>query len=153
MTRKKTTTKGKGSQKLDSLKKADGKRAPRRKKTKLDALDQAHGKDERHEAAVTKAKELEELLGIKDVNPFGTTIISDFEDKLQDLPMVDLQALAVKTGVFPNGTRRSLRNKLIRAFQEYNKASMVIPPPQPIGIQNQDSEAYKEARRLMQEGL
>ena len=151
MTRKNTTSKR--GKKLDSLKKADGKKTVKAKKTKLDSLDQAHGKDERHEAAISQAKELEELLGIKDINPFGTTIMSDFEQRLQDLPMVDLQALAVKTGVFPNGTRRSLKNKLIRAFQEYNKASTVIPAPKPIGVENKDSEAYKEARRLMQEGL
>ena len=154
MTKKNETNKGKKGRpkKLDTLKKADGK-TKKKPQAKLDSLTQAHGKDERQKAAIAKAQELEELLGIKEVNPFGTTIIGDFEEKIQNLPMVDLQALAVKTGVFPNGTQRSLKAKLIRAFHEYNKSSMVIPSPQPIGIQNQDSDAYKEARRLMQEGL
>jgi hypothetical protein len=152
MTRKKTTTKGNRNKKLNSLKKADGKSSPK-KETKLESLEQAHGKDERHEEAIAKAKELEDLLGIKEINPFGTSIASEFENSLSDLPMVDLQALAVKTGVFPNGTRRGLKAKLIRAFQEYNKSSTIIPAPQPIGIKNENSEAYKKARKLMQEGL
>ena len=104
MTKKKT--------KLDSLKTTKGttpKKRGRPKKSKLDDLDFADGKKEER---IRKAEELEKLVGISDVNPYGTTIASVFEEKLKDMSLVDLQALAVKVGEFPSGTQTSLRNKL-----------------------------------------
>ena len=116
---------------------------------KLESLQQANGKNEQ----IKKAKELEELVGIKEINPFGTTITAVFEEQINAMSMVELQALAVKVAIFPSGTRPALKTKLLKGFSEYNRASMVIPAPQPITIDNPDSPDAQEALRLMKEGL
>lgn len=118
-------------------------------KTKLDSLTQVNGKDEQ----IQRAKELEELVGIKSINPYGTTIASEFDKKLDEMSMVDLQELAVKVGVFPSGTRSALKSKLQKGFRDYNRSSMVIPSPQQIGVRDIDDPKTQEALRLMREGL
>ena len=140
---KKKTNKNTASQKS-----AQGK-TKATKKTKLSSLKQVNGKQD----PIERAKELEELVGIKQVNPFGTSIASVFEEEIQKMSMVELQELAVGAGVFPTGTRTALKSKLLKAFSEHNMSSMVIPPPRPIGLQHLDEEATKEALRLLKEGL
>jgi hypothetical protein len=128
------------------------KRAKAQTKTdKLSSLTQVHGKKEQD--PIERAKELEELVGIKEVNPFGTSIAQVFEENIQTMSMVELQELAVKAGVFPTGNRTVLKSKLSRAFSEYNRSSMVIPAPRPIGLNHLDSEATQKAIKLMKEGL
>jgi len=132
-----------------SEKKKRGPGRPRKNKTRLEKLDQAHGMNER----VQKAKELEELIGLSEINPYGTSIASEFEAGLKQMSLVDMQELAVKVGVFPNGTKTSLKAKLMKGFSEYNRSSMLMAAPQEIKLSNPNSKATKEALRLMREGL
>ena len=69
-----------------SEKKKRGPGRPRKNKTKLEQLNQSHGMDER----VKKAKELEELIGLSEINPYGTSIASEFETKLNEMALVDM---------------------------------------------------------------
>ena len=133
-----------------SEKKKRGPGRPRKNnKSKLEKLNQAHGMDER----VQKAKELEELIGLSEINPYGTSIASEFEAKLQEMALVDMQELAVRVGVFPNGTKTSLKSKLLKGFSEYNRAGMLMNAPQPIKARNPNDKDVQEALRLMREGL
>ena len=142
--------------KLDELETASGKTPKKRgrpKKTKLDEISYADG---RKEDKIKKAKELEELVGLKDVNPYGTAIASVFEEKINQLTIVDLQALAVKVGVFPSGTKTSLKNKLQKSFREYQRGSSSFVIPQASNILegvDKDSESFQKALKLMKEGL
>ena len=135
------------------MKKQNNKKTARKstakKNTKLSSLKQVNGKED----PIQKAKDLEELVGIKQVNPFGTSIAEVFEENISTMSMVELQELAVKAGVFPAGTRTALKSKLSKAFSEYNRSSMVIPAPQQIELKNLDSKKTQEALRLMKEGL
>ena len=130
------------------------KKRGRPKKSKLDNLSFADGKqDER----LRKAEELEKLVGISEVNPYGTTIASVFEKKLEPMSLVDLQALAVKVGEFPSGTQTTLKNKLRKSFRNYQRSSgsFVAPALEEEVSTNvdKDSESYKRALKLMKEGL
>ncbi len=143
--------------KLDSLKTTKGtipKKRGRPKKSKIDDLSFADGKKEER---VRRAEELEKLVGISDVNPYGTTIASVFEEKLNQMTLVDLQALAVKVGEFPSGTQTSLKKKLKKAFRDNQRGtgSFVSPALEQEVAQDvdKDSEAYKRALKLMKEGL
>ena len=130
------------------------KRGRPAKKTKLDSLSMADGKKE---DGIKRAKELEELVGLNEVNPFGTALASVFEESLGEMGLVDLQALAVKVGVFPSGTATSLRNKLKKAFRDHQRgsSSFVIPMAGGEVVKNVDkeSESFKKAIKLMKEGL
>ncbi len=148
------TEKNNKSKSTKNTKASAPKKRGRPKKTKLDNLSFADGKkDER----LRKAEELEKLVGISEVNPFGTTIASVFEKKLEPMSLVDLQALAVKVGEFPSGTQTSLKNKLKKAFRNYQRSSgsFVAPSLEEEISTNVDknSDAYKRAIKLMNEGL
>jgi len=77
---------------------------------------------------VARAKELEDLLGIPKINPFKTNDKRVFQEMLQDMNLTDLQAFAVKVGVFPSGNKTVLKNKIKRAFDSslYGKGSVQI---------------------------
>lgn len=106
MARKKTTT----SSKSTASSKSNAK-----KKVSLDSLQQTNGKS--YEEQVAKARELEEILGIAKINPFKTNDKRVFKEMLEDMNLTDLQAFAVKVGVFPAGNKTVLRNKIKRAFE------------------------------------
>lgn len=82
---------------------------------KLKAISRTTGKS--YDQTVERAKELEEILGIKKMNPFKTSDVRVLEEKMSAMNLTDLQALAVKAGVFPSGNTRVLKNKLRKAFK------------------------------------
>jgi hypothetical protein len=104
MARKKTTT----------SKSTASKKSTAKKKVSLDSLQQTNGKT--YEDQVARARELEDVLGIAKINPFKTNDKRIFKEMLEEMNLTDLQAFAVKAGVFPSGNKTVLRNKIKRAF-------------------------------------
>ena len=105
MANKKTTT----------SKSTASKKSTAKKKVSLDSLQQTNGKT--YEEQVAKARELEDILGIAKINPFKTNDKRVFKEMLEDMNLTDLQAFAVKVGVFPAGNKTVLRIKIKRAFE------------------------------------
>lgn len=64
-----------------------------------------------------KLNDLESILnpGIL-TNHFKAQTEEEFEGKMADMSMPELQSLAVKVGVFPSGNRTTLKNKLKKEF-------------------------------------
>ena len=95
-------------------------------KKKLEGLQQTNGKT--YEDQVSRARELEDVLGIPKINPFRTNDKKVFQEMLQDMNLTDLQSFAVKVGVFPSGNKTVLRNKIKRAFDSslHGKGSVQI---------------------------
>lgn len=116
MANKKTTT----------SKSTASKKSTAKKKVSLDSLQQTNGKS--YEDQVAKARELEEILGIAKINPFKTNDKRVFAEMLQEMNLTDLQAFAVKVGVFPAGNKTVLRNKIKRAFESslHGKGSVQV---------------------------
>lgn len=116
MANKKTTT----------SKSTASKKSTAKKKVGLDSLQQTNGKS--YEDQVAKARELEEILGIAKINPFKTNDKRVFAEMLQEMNLTDLQAFAVKVGVFPAGNKTVLRNKIKRAFESslHGKGSVQV---------------------------
>lgn len=116
MANKKTTT----------SKSTASKKSTAKKKVSLDSLQQTNGKT--YEDQVAKARELEDILGIAKINPFKTNDKRVFADMLEDMNLTDLQAFAVKVGVFPAGNKTVLRNKIKRAFESslHGKGSVQV---------------------------
>ena len=85
---------------------------------KLESLNQTTGKSyDSKEDQFERAKELEQILGIPEISPFKTYDPNIFEAMLEDANLTDLQAMAVRVGVFPSGNKTTLKNKLKRAFK------------------------------------
>jgi hypothetical protein len=92
----------------------------------LDNLQQTNGKT--YEDQVAKARELEEILGIPKISPFKTNDKRVFNEMITEMNLTDLQAFAVKVGVFPAGNKTVLRNKIKRAFENslHGKGSVQV---------------------------
>jgi len=91
------------------------KSTDKKKQVQLENLQQTNGKS--YEDQVAKARELEDILGIAKINPFKTNDKRVFSEMMQEMNLTDLQAFAVKVGVFPSGNKTVLRNKIKRAFE------------------------------------
>ena len=106
-----------------------------RKKTtkKSKTMEYSDGKDHLQEA-VKEAQSLEDMLGARQKNPFGASEASEFETNLDSMQLTELQELAVNAGVFPSGTKLTLKNKLKKAFRQYTHggSSKIVQISKPI---------------------
>lgn len=82
----------------------------------LQDLEITNGKD-----FVQKQKELEELLGINKISPFGTYELEVFEDNLKQANQADLQKLAHRVGLNPFLDKSRLKASLTKEFIAYSK--------------------------------
>tara|TARA_Y100000022_G_scaffold132687_1_gene115175 strand:- start:48 stop:467 length:420 start_codon:yes stop_codon:yes gene_type:complete len=114
------------NKKTKTSKSTASKKSTAKKKVSLDSLQQTNGKT--YEDQVAKARELEDILGIAKINPFKTNDKRVFKEMLEEMNLTDLQAFAVKVGVFPAGNKTVLRNKIKRAFESslHGKGSVQI---------------------------
>ena len=82
----------------------------------LQDLEITNGKD-----FVQKQKELEELLGINKISPFGTYELEVFEENLKSATHADLQKLAQRVGLNPFLDKSRLKGSLTKEFIAYSK--------------------------------
>jgi hypothetical protein len=106
-----------------------------RKKTtkKIKPMQYSDGKDYLKED-IKEAQSLEDLLGFKGKNPFESSSASEFEKSIEGMQLTELQEFAVSVGVFPSGTKLTLRNKLKKAFHQYTNcgSSKIVQITKPI---------------------
>ena len=117
------------------------------KQGKLDKLNLSDGKLE-----VEKVRELEELLGVSQMNAFKTNNLEVFLDYLTEMSLTDLQTLAAEIGIFPGGNKMALKNRLLKEFVNQTKgrrAAMGTQKP----IIDPDNPKFEEVKKLMSEGL
>jgi hypothetical protein len=79
----------------------------------------------------SKVKELEIVLGIKEVNVFGTANRKIFEEELDAMNQLRLQDFARKLKVDTSGTMAALKTRLLRQFDTQNVQSRGYFSPQP----------------------
>lgn len=94
---------------------------------KLDELEIANGKQD-----LEKHKQLEQLLSINKINPFGTSSLEVFEDNMKGYTQADMQRLAERVGVNPYLDRARLKTTLFKEFKAQNKNNRGNLLPQPI---------------------
>jgi len=127
------------------------KKAPTKTKNLEDIQNFSSGKLD--DDTLKKVKELEDVLGIKAVNPFGTNDPNIFEQKLKDSNLSDLQNLAMKIGIFPEGSKDRLKDKLRREFKRVTKGSRSVALQQPMSISDPNHPNHEKAKRLMGDGF
>lgn len=71
-----------------------------------------------------KMRELEEILGVNQINPFGTNELDIFVEDIQDMTNADLQSLATRFGITSSQERPALKKLLIKEFKNYNRDTM-----------------------------
>lgn len=98
-----------------------------------------------------EARDLEQLMGFKEKNPFGHNSSEEFTAAVDGMALTSLQELAVKSGVFPSGTRAMLKTKLKKAFAQYTHggANKVVQVTKP--IVDPESEQGKKLLKILGE--
>lgn len=110
---------------------------------KLEDIEITNGKN-----FVEKQKNLEELLGINKISPFGTYELEVFEDSLKASTHSDLQKLAQRVGLNPFLDKSRLKNALVKEFIAYSKNSRRGAIPQPIRQLKLDPKNPKHAKTI-----
>lgn len=72
---------------------------------------------------VDKMRQMEVLLGVSQISPFGTNELEIFEQSLAEMSMTDLQKLANKIGVNAFQERQGLKRTLLKEFTSYTRNS------------------------------
>ena len=130
---------------MATRKKNTTKKSTTRKSTKKETQF-ADGKDNRKDTAKT----IESLLEVRKRDPFHVASGENFEEAVQSMGLTEMQEIAVQAGVFPSGTKTTLKNKLIKEFQ--NRAQGIYGPQgstKPIA--DPGSEKAKKLIRLLNE--
>lgn len=92
----------------------------------LDAI-----KDKNSEEYLSKVQELETILGIKEVNMFGTANRTIFERKLDEMSLIQIQDYAHKFKLNGFGSKPELKKRLMKEFDTQNVASRGYFSPMP----------------------
>lgn len=92
----------------------------------LNDLEQTNGKN-----FINGQRELEEMLGVDKISPFGTYELEVFEENLKGATHVDLQKIAQRVGLNPFLDRGRLKSSLIKEFKTYTKNARrnILPRP------------------------
>lgn len=123
---------------------------PEPKKSELDNLNLADGKVH-VDPDIEKVKQLEEILGIKKMNPFGTSNIEIFKEKLSEMTIVDMQHMCEKIGIFASGSRQQIKEKLLREFKSTNKGSISMLVQNPSIVLDPNNPQHKETLKILRE--
>jgi hypothetical protein len=100
-----------------------------------------------------KVAELEDVLGIKTTNPFGTNEPEIFEKNMAESTVSDLQNLCTKVGVFPDSSRSRMKQKLREEFKRVTRGSRSIVMETPLSISDPTHPNHEKAKKLMGEGF
>ena len=123
---------------------------PEPKKSELDNITLADGKTHL-DPDIEKVKKLEEILGIRKMNPFGTSNIDVFRERLNEMAIVDLQHMCEKIGIFASGSRLQIKEKLLREFKSTNKGSISMLINNPALILDPTNPKHLKTLKILRE--
>jgi len=63
------------------------------------------------------AKTVEQLMSVTSRDPFKLASGESFEEAVASMSLSQLQEIAVNAGVFPSGTKATLKNKLLKEYE------------------------------------
>jgi len=129
---------------------------PKTKKTaaakKQDSLNNLNLVDGRLDSDISKVRELEEILGVDQMNIFRTNNLEVFKENLAEMTLTDLQTLAADAGIFPGGNKMALKSRLAKEFLSQTKGSRAAMGPQRPIVDPGDPR-FEKLKKLMSEGL
>jgi hypothetical protein len=123
---------------------------PEPKKSELDNLTLTDGKAHL-DPDIEKVKKLEEILGIRKMNPFGTSNIDIFRERLNEMAIVDLQHMCENIGIFASGSRMQIKEKLLREFKSTNKGSISMLINNPALILDPNNPKHLKTLKILRE--
>lgn len=102
---------------------------------------------------VDKVKEYESIFGINNISPYSTWDAEVFEEKLSEMSLMDMRALASKVGVNPMKDGPKLKNSLRVAFKQASKDKIgkLVPADHGKPILDENDPKHKEAIKIMKD--
>ena len=100
---------------------------------------------------IEQAQELEDLLGIREMNPYRTLNKDIFASKLEDMSLGDMTSLALHVGVTPQQNSKQLKKGLLQSFELYARKHNVNVPSAAKPIIDQNSPNYKKTVKLFKD--
>jgi hypothetical protein len=131
-------------------KKTQSKKSSPKKAVKKDVndLNIADGKDD-----IEKIKNLEDLLGVKQTNPYGTTSEAVLEERMNEMTLTDLQTFAIRVGILPSGNKLTLKNKLKKSFKSHAGAGAGYNVGYQKPLVDPSSKQAEEILKISREGF
>jgi len=144
MAAKRKTTRKKASKKATA--------SSKEKAAKLENLQYSSGKIE--DDTLSKIQELEEKLGVHEVNHFRTNDAKIFEKELREMTLVDLQRLCGKVRLYASGNKKELQEKLRKEFTRVTRGQKTIAlQNEGPSICNPDHPNHEKAKKILGEGF
>jgi len=125
--------------------------ASAKKKIKLSELDYSSGKLD--DETLSRIEDLEDILGVREVNPFGTNDSVIFEQQLKEMTLSDLQNLCGKIRLFASGNTRELKEKLRKEFRRVTKGQKTIAIPTQNSVCDPKHPNHDKAKKILSEGF
>ncbi len=99
----------------------------------------------------SKMRELEVMLGVSQISPFGTNELEIFEQNLAEMSLSDMQKLALKIGTNPYHEKPILKKSLIREFTAYSRNSRrnIMPTAVQSFVIDHNNPKHKELLKLL----
>lgn len=102
-----------------------------KKQDKADLISELNSIQDKNSAEYRdKIRKLETVLGISDINIFGTANRKVFEENLDNMSSVEIQNLASKLKIDPSGSKPMLKKRLLQQFDTQNIQSRGYLLPQ-----------------------
>ena len=123
------------------------------KKEFLEEFNVIDGKERsEREDKIQKTKELEDLLGIKDVNPYGTNNKDVFASNLGSMSVGEMTTLAQRVWLPASSidTPSVLKKNLLKSFDIYVQQNNVTVAGQAEPSIDPKSENYNEVKKLFE---
>lgn len=143
-----TVTVGKLAEKVQTL---EASKAPALEELEI-TTGKLPDKEEPAEDKLNHVRAMEEVFGTKKVNPYGTTELSIFEDRLKAMTYADLQNLAYEVGVSQNyqppQLRKALKNSFIQASKNFGGGFRPKPKPVDTRLDPTNEKHLKMMRML-----
>lgn len=113
------------------------------KKKSLKNMSQAHGKVEKFEPTT-----LDQIWGDDGTSMYGTMQQSEYEKRLDDMNLSDLQTHASRIGIIPIDNRNMLRDRLVKEFVKHVSAYQkpVKEDQAPTPLDNESMKILSEGR-------
>ena len=98
-----------------------------------------------------KMRQLEVMLGVSQISPFGTNELEIFEQNLAEMSLSDMQKLALKIGTNPYHEKPVLKKSLIREFTAYTRNSRrnIMPTAVQSFVIDHNNPKHKELLKLL----
>tara|TARA_B100000131_G_scaffold240915_1_gene233242 strand:- start:289 stop:681 length:393 start_codon:yes stop_codon:yes gene_type:complete len=118
------------------------------KKTKLNKLSQADGKDDSKQETMVKsqARTLDQVWGDTGLSKYNTMDQSEYELRIGEMNKTDMQAHAQQIGLIPVDDVRILKQRLINEFKSHVAKYKSVDQPK------QTTEVSKETLNILKEG-